>query len=105
MTRQFQRRIENFTCAHCGAAVTGNGYTNHCPQCLHSRHVDINPGDRAELCGGVMDPVAVEQTAKGFILTHRCRLCATERRCRTVEADDTGALIKLAKRLSDGRTL
>lgn len=104
MTRQFQRRIEDFTCANCGVAVKGNGYTNHCPHCLCSRHVDVNPGDRAEDCGGVMDPVAVEQTSKGYIITHRCRVCGAERRCKTVDGDDTDALIKLAKRLSDSRT-
>ncbi|MBR6751902.1 MAG: RNHCP domain-containing protein, partial [Alphaproteobacteria bacterium] len=44
--KQFVKRVENFTCAHCGAEVFGNGYTNHCPKCLWSRHVDNNPGDR-----------------------------------------------------------
>ena len=41
---------QSFTCANCGAAVSplaGGGYRNHCPVCLHSLHVDVNPGDRA----------------------------------------------------------
>ena len=51
---RFTRVVEDFTCGQCGAAVTGDGYTNHCPLCLWSRHVDINPGDRAAECGGLM---------------------------------------------------
>ncbi|MEK7158524.1 MAG: RNHCP domain-containing protein, partial [Patescibacteria group bacterium] len=47
MSRTFQRRVEDFTCESCGAQVTGDGYTNHCPQCLVSKHVDVYPGDRA----------------------------------------------------------
>ena len=58
--KQFQRKKENFVCEHCGQEVIGNGYTNHCPSCLHSKHVDINPGDRAETCGGLMEPVDLE---------------------------------------------
>ena len=45
----FTRKVEDFTCEHCGREVHGNGYTNHCPHCLHSKHVDVNPGDRAGL--------------------------------------------------------
>jgi len=51
MARLFTRNIENFTCERCGAAVEGNGFTNHCPACLCSKHVDINPGDRAAARG------------------------------------------------------
>ena len=58
--KRFNRRIEDFTCEHCGTEVHGNGYTNHCPNCLWSKHVDINPGDRAADCGGLMEPIAVE---------------------------------------------
>ncbi len=58
--RRFQRRIENFTCGNCGAEIVGGGYTDHCPFCLFSKHVDVNPGDRNAKCGGVMKPVAVE---------------------------------------------
>ena len=59
--RNFQRNIENFKCAKCGRVVEGNGYTNHCPECLTSRHVDVNPGDRSSECGGIMEAVGAEQ--------------------------------------------
>ena len=53
MSATFIRKTEDFICEHCGREVRGNGYTNHCPYCLWSKHVDINPGDRAAGCGGL----------------------------------------------------
>lgn len=93
----FQRKKEDFTCAHCGAAVIGNGYTNHCPQCLWSKHVDVMPGDRAEACGGLMRPVRIEGATPGYTIIHKCERCGAERRVRTVEGDSPDALIALAK--------
>lgn len=57
--KKFQRCTEDFDCGHCGFRVQGNGFTNHCPQCLWSAHVDINPGDRAATCRALMEPIAV----------------------------------------------
>ncbi len=39
---------EEFICDNCGKQVPKLGYScrNHCPYCLHSKHVDKNPGDR-----------------------------------------------------------
>ena len=85
--KKFTRTIEDFVCAHCGAAVRGNGYTNHCPQCLWSKHLDIHPGDRAEKCGGMMEPVSVETKGGAHTLTHRCTLCGFSRR-QTASPDD-----------------
>ena len=33
----FTKKIEDFTCDHCGYNVKGKGYTNHCPKCLWSK--------------------------------------------------------------------
>jgi len=59
--KKFQRQKEDFVCGECGTTVSGTGYTNHCPQCLWSMHVDVNPGDRAAACGGMMEPKKVEK--------------------------------------------
>ncbi|HLL91284.1 MAG TPA: RNHCP domain-containing protein, partial [Tepidisphaeraceae bacterium] len=67
-TPRFTRQVEDFTCGHCGRSVRGNGYTNHCPGCLWSRHVDVNPGDRAAACGGLMEPVAVASTRHRYTI-------------------------------------
>ena len=56
---KFIKNIEDFTCEHCGAPVKGTGYTNHCPKCLWSKHEDVNPGDRASDCHGLMKPIDI----------------------------------------------
>lgn len=96
-----------FACAVCGAEVPplANGsYRNHCPRCLHSLHVDVNPGDRASDCGGVLEPVGVESSGKkGWVIVHRCRRCGAERRNRAAlddphAPDDFDAIIALSSR-------
>lgn len=80
-----------FTCVVCGASVVplaGGSYRNHCPVCLHSLHVDVNPGDRASDCGGILEPVAVEHSGKkGWVVVHRCRRCGEVRRNRAALDD------------------
>lgn len=97
MTKRFQRRIEDFACGNCGRNVEGDGYTNHCPHCLWSRHVDVNPGDRAADCGGLMRPLRVETQGGAWTLVHECTACRTVRRCKTVPDDDRDALLELAR--------
>lgn len=96
MARRFTRTTEDFDCLVCGASVRGDGYTNHCPSCLWSRHVDVQPGDRAADCGGLMRPVAVEARTQDTVLTHACERCGHRRRNRVSEADDQRALLRLA---------
>src|SRR5690606_41655712 len=58
------------------------------PYCLHSLHVDVNPGDRASDCGGVLEPVGVESSGKkGWVIVHRCRACGEVRRNRAALDD------------------
>jgi hypothetical protein len=96
--KKFQRTVENFICEHCGADVVGNGYTNHCPKCLWSKHVDVNPGDRAEMCGGLMEPIRVEGTTDAYRLVHKCKRCAVERKNDVAQSDDPNALVTLASK-------
>lgn len=95
MSRRFQKRVEDFDCLHCGAHVAGSGYTNHCPRCLWSRHVDVHPGDRAHPCAGLMEPVAIEQRRGAYVLVHRCTHCGSERRNRAAPGDDFDALLRV----------
>ena len=95
MSRKFQRRTENFTCERCGEAVTGDGYTNHCPHCLWSKHVDVNPGDRAADCGGLMEPVGAEQKGGETIIVHKCIKCQHIKRNRAAADDDFDLLVEL----------
>jgi ribosomal protein L40E len=95
--KKFQRRIEDFTCEHCGAKVAGSGYTNHCPKCLWSKHVDVNPGDRAEPCGGMMKPTAVEGTTPHYRLVQVCERCGATRRVNVAEEDNMEAILFLIR--------
>lgn len=100
--KKFTKFVEDFKCENCGFQVRGNGFTNHCPRCLFSKHVDINPGDRACGCGGLMKPVALLQKNGDFVIVHRCRLCGFERKNRVQESDSEEELIKLSLMASEG---
>ena len=95
---RFSRTIEDFTCLRCAMTVKGDGFTNHCPFCLWSKHVDINPGDRAAACGGAMEPIGVETIAGEYVLLHRCERCGFERRQRSAKGDDFDALLEIVRR-------
>ncbi len=96
MSRKFQRRIEDFVCGNCGHQVQGGGYTNHCPVCLWSKHVDINPGDRAESCGGLMESVEVESKSGQYRILFRCTQCLAERWNKAAKEDDFEVILQIA---------
>ncbi|TAL49274.1 RNHCP domain-containing protein [Patescibacteria group bacterium] len=87
-SRKFQRTKEDFTCERCGFFVRGSGYTNHCPQCLWSKHVDVNPGDREARCQGLMEPVGVELKGGEYTILHRCVSCGFEKRNKAAKDDN-----------------
>ena len=102
MPKLFQKRKEDFVCENCGIEVFGTGYTNHCPECLWGKHVDINPGDRSADCGGRMTPIAVEAKDDGYILLHKCEKCGFERKNKVGKKDNFNQVLKIASQ-SDTR--
>lgn len=95
---RFTKNDEGFTCVCCGAKVSPLGYTSrdHCPQCLCSLHVDINPGDRANGCGGVLFPVQAEPNSKkGYVITYRCDKCGELHKNKSAEDDDFSTLLSV----------
>lgn len=94
----FKRTIEDFVCEHCSVEVVGTGFTNHCPKCLWSKHVDVHPGDRAEACGGMMKPVALEGSSPEYSIVHVCERCALRRKNRTAADDDSTAVVAVAEK-------
>ncbi len=95
--KRFQRKIEDFVCQRCGHKVKGSGYTDHCPKCLWSKHVDINPGDRQAKCGGLMEPKGVEIKGGETIIYYQCRQCGFKHRVKAAADDDFEAILKLTK--------
>lgn len=96
MSKNFTRTIEDFTCDVCGMLVKGNGYTNHCPHCLSSKHVDINPGDRAAMCQGIMLADHLEFKNGTQYIVHACTKCAHMRKNKVVPEDNFRAILALS---------
>lgn len=83
-------RDEGFTCMACGAQVPPGGarVRDHCPRCLHGRHLDRIPGDRAAGCGGLLVPVELELRGEQPRIHHRCARCGHRHRVRAHPEDD-----------------
>ena len=102
-TKLFTKNDNSFVCEHCGREVQPLGYSsrNHCPFCLWSKHLDINPGDRASECQGLMEPISAEpDPKKGYVIIHKCTKCGEIHRNRAaheakVQPDDIKLIIKL----------
>ena len=98
---------DSFTCKQCGRLVVsagaGSDHRNHCPNCLSSLHVDIEPGDRASDCGSLMEPVAVWVRKNGeWAIIHRCRRCGKLSSNRVAADDNPMKLMSIAmKRLCE----
>ncbi|MHA1269801.1 MAG: RNHCP domain-containing protein [Candidatus Helarchaeota archaeon] len=101
INKKFFRKKEDFYCTNCGTYVIGDGYTNHCPNCLYSLHVDINPGDRASNCKGIMIPIKTEYKNDIFIITHKCLKCGHLSRIKSTDQDNQNLLIKLLPKIND----
>lgn len=92
---RFSRKVEDFICFKCGIFVAGNGYTDHCPNCLWGKHVDVNPGDRAADCGGTMKPFHVGKKRDEFIIEYVCEKCGYKFRVKAAKNDNFEELLNL----------
>ncbi len=107
----------DFTCKHCGqfvsacTALSGVVNRNHCPYCLHSRHVDLfEAGDRLCACKSLMAPVGLTvkrsrdkyaNNGQGeLMLVHRCTACGDLSINRIAADDDPVWLLALLDRHS-----
>ena len=95
----FMRQKEDFICDFCGLHNTGDGYTNHCCNCLYSKHVDIEPGDRLSACGGLMKPVYVSYTARDSYISHKCLKCGFEKKNKVQTNDSVEAMVLIQSTL------
>lgn len=92
---------ETFRCRACkqmvGPTLSGGRHRNHCPFCLHSRHVDgKTPGDRASDCRSLMAAVSLFARPSGEqVIVHRCLGCGFERYNRVAADDNPLAVMQL----------
>lgn len=59
--------------------------------------MDVNPGDRANACGGLMKPVGVEGGSPDYRISYICGKCGKTGKNVIGAGDDKDALIALAK--------
>lgn len=109
--KPWQQSGHDFRCAHCKRMILatdgiGTAHRNHCPFCLHSRHVDTKPGNRASTCHARMTPVGLTARFNGqdkygrpreddVMLVHLCSGCGTVNVNRIAGDDSCEAILNV----------
>ena len=95
--KRFKMIDENFECIVCKKQVKKLNYTarDHCPYCLSSIHVDINPGDRNCKCLGILKPIDIEKGKKDtFKIVYKCEKCGIIKRNKAAFDDDYDKILE-----------
>ncbi|MBR6137796.1 MAG: RNHCP domain-containing protein [Bacilli bacterium] len=97
--KRFNELDEGFICESCGKEVEPLGYTSrdHCPHCLYSKHVDINPGDRENNCKGLLKPIGIEKYKDTYKIIYKCEKCKQEHKNIIAKDDDMESIINISK--------
>ena len=97
--KRFNELDEGFTCDNCGKVVKPLGYTSrdHCPYCLYSKHVDINPGDRNNNCHGLLKPIGIEKYKDTYKIIYKCEKCNETHKNIIAKDDDMNKIIEISK--------
>lgn len=112
----------DFTCKNCGQIVSSQTFVsgvvhrNHCPYCLHSRHVDLfEAGDRLCACKSLMAPVGltIKRSRDKYtihrngelMLVHRCKECGGLAINRIAADDDPYKIIAILQNESGQKVL
>ena len=85
-------------CENCHHNVPKLGYTSrdHCPNCLYSKHLDITPGDRANNCHGLMEPIGIEKFKNTYKIIYKCLKCHEIHKNIMASDDNYNIIIKLS---------
>lgn len=96
--KKFHMIDENFICENCKKEVEALHYTarDHCPFCLYSKHVDINPGDRQNPCKGLLKPVGIEKFKDTYKILYTCEKCKTPHKNILAKDDSMDKIIALS---------
>jgi hypothetical protein len=68
---------------------------------LWSQHVDVNPGDRAAICLGMMKPIRIENKKMEWVIIHECETCKYQKRNKVSAGDDIDVVAKIAKEIAE----
>ena len=99
LLKKFNMIDEEFICDNCGRLVNKLNYTarDHCPYCLYSKHVDINPGDRMNNCHGLLIPINIEKYRNSYKIIYKCEKCNEIHKNIISTDDDFDKIIELSK--------
>ena len=100
--KRFNMIDEEFICEHCGKEVKKLEYSarDHCPYCLYSKHVDINPGDRANNCKGLLKPIDIEKFKDTYKIIYKCEKCHMQHKNIIATDDDMNMIIEISSNKS-----
>ena len=96
--KKFVKNDEEFICINCGTKVKPLKYSSrdHCPNCLYSIHIDINPGDRLNTCNGILKPIGIEKYKKIYKILYKCEKCNAEHKNIMAKDDNMDEIIKIS---------
>ena len=97
--KRFNELDEGIICKHCGKEVLPLGYSSrdHCPYCLYSIHIDINPGDRQNTCLGMLKPIGIEKYKDTYKILYKCEKCNKNHKNIIAKDDDMNEIINISK--------
>ena len=97
--KRFNELDEGFICENCNKEVKPLGYSSrdHCPYCLYSKHVDINPGDRLNPCKGLLEPIGIEKYRDTYKIIYKCQKCHELHKNIMANDDNMDKIIELSK--------
>lgn len=97
--KKFNMIDEEFICENCHNKVNKLNYTarDHCNYCLYSKHVDIMPGDRKNICLGLLKPVGIEKYKNTYKIIYRCQKCNKLHKNIMATDDNYDLIIELSR--------
>lgn len=98
--KKFITKDESFICNNCGYQVEPLQYSSrdHCPKCLYSIHIDINPGDRLNPCLGNLVPIEIEKFKDTYKIIYKCSKCKEIHKNIMARDDDMNRIIELSSK-------
>ena len=99
--KRFNMIDEDFICENCHEKVEKLNITarDHCPVCLYSKHVDINPGDRKNTCHGLMKPIGIEKYKDTYKIIYKCLKCNMLHKNKIAIDDNMDLIIELSSNI------
>ncbi len=96
--KKFTKINDSFICQYCKTNNPPATKTcrNHCLNCLCSKHVDKNPGDRSENCHGKLIPIDFDIRG-GEIkqIIFQCKKCNMIRKNKPAQDDNKNKIWKI----------